>query len=231
MRRRILTPLVLAFVTAVAAQSPVGPKTQVGVTVIKFDWSKLTYRPGWDEPRNPASNQELENPRNDPSRDADTGQLPVGTVPFTRASDRAWERKRPRAPTENQSSAEGHASPTQKLAEYTYQVRIKNVSGKTIEAVDWEYLFLDPDAGSEFAQHRFQSIRRAEPGKSLTLTGISFAPPTRILNARHNDNTKPLEESVVIRCVVYSDGTADWRAAGSEGDCDSLRKSALVRPK
>lgn len=232
MRRRFLTSLVLAFAVGLSAQSSVEPDTPVGVSVLKFNWHKLTYREGWDAPQDPASSHELD-PRNDSSRDLGLSQFPtaVGTVPYTRASDRTWERKRPRAATENQSSAGDQAAHKDKVEEYTYQVRIKNVSGKTIEAVDWEYLFLDPGAGSEFARHRFQSFRRAEPGKSLTLVGTSFAPPTRVLNARQDNKTKPQEENLVIRCVLYSDGTAGWRTAGTEGDCESIRKSARMRQK
>ena len=232
MRRRFSTSLVLAFAVGLSAQSPIEPDTPAGVSVLKFNWHKLTYREGWDAPQDPATSHELD-PRNDSSRDSGPGQVPtaVGTVPYTRASDRTWERKRPRATTENQSTVGDQSTRSGKLEEYTYQVRIKNLSGKTIEAVDWEYLFLDSGTRSEFARHRFQSFRRAETGKSLTLVGTSFAPPTRVLNARHDNKNKSLEESLVIRCVLYSDGTAGWRTTGTEGDCESIRKSARSRQK
>lgn len=230
---RRLTPLVLAFAVAVSAQSPVEPDKQVGVSVLKFNWHKVIYGPGWDAPRDPATSQELD-PRNDSTRDSSGRPVatPMGNVPLTRMADRAGERKRVRETSGNQTSAEEHLAPGRTVDKYTYEALIKNVGSKTIEAVDWEYLFLDPNLGGELARHRFQSFHRAQPGKSLTVTGTSYAPPTRVLSASGQDNkSKPLVESVVIRCVVYSDGTAGWRTAGTEGDCDSIRESARMRQK
>src|SRR5437660_970552 len=232
MRRRTLTPLVLAFAVAVSAQSPAEPDKQVGVSVLKFNWHKLTYGPSWDAPRDPATSQALD-PRNDSRRDLSGSSVatPMGNVPVTRAADRAGERKRVSETSGNQTSAEEQLAPSRTLDKYTYEARIKNVGSKTIEAVDWEYLFLDPNPGSELARHRFQSFRRAAAGTSLTLTASSYAPPSRVVSAARNKNSKPFKESVVIKCVLYSDGTAGWRAAGTEEDCESIRKSARLRRK
>ena len=120
------------------------------------------------------------------------------------------------------------SGPKQRREEYSYQVQLRNDGEATIAAVDWEYLFLDGLTGREMARHRFQSFRRAKPGKSLTLSGTSAAPPTRVVNAAAARGGKSsfFEERIVVRCVAYADGSVRWRAGGGEADCADIKKAA-----
>lgn len=77
------------------------------------------------------------------------------------------------------------------------------------------------------ARHRFQSFRRAKPGKSLTLSVILASPPTRFVNASaaRGGGSSLFEGRIVVRCVDYSDGTVRWRDGGGEADCADIESA------
>lgn len=233
MKRRIFSPLLLLFfATAASAQSPSAPAAPGGVSVVKFSWYGTIYRQGWDSSANSADNETMEDPRSSPMQDPGVSRLPRPSgapVNIGRNRERAVQSRDPLSGAE-QSTSGGPSSPRQRVEEYTYQVQIKNEGAATIEAVEWEYLFLDAGTGGELARHRFQTFRRARPGKSLTLSATSNAPPARVVNASARDaGRKPFDERVVVRCVAYSDGTLRWREGGSARDCDEMRKASQAR--
>jgi hypothetical protein len=229
MKRHVFSPLLLlCVVAAYAAQMPATADAPAGVSVVKFNWRNLTYRPGWDNPTVSADSQTLEDPR--PILSQDTGGSRIAT-PNGSSSTRPRERM-----GENKGSTRGSATDDASMPssasnarreEYVYQLEIRNAGEGTIEAVDWDYVFLDASTGGELARHRFQTIRRARPGKSLTLVGTSATPPTRVISAAAlGGKRKFFDERVVVRCVAYSDGTVRWRARGAESDCAELKAVA-----
>lgn len=238
MKRHIfspLLPLLLAVPFAAAAQTPAPAEAPSGVSVLKYNWRNATYRPGWDSSGMSAADQGVEDLRTPGSHDMGTPRVaaPMQST-IGRQRDRAEERVAAGASTEGRR--EEHAiskpsGPKGRKEEYTYEVQIKNAGEATIEAVEWEYLFLDGLTGGEMARHRFQSFRRAKPGKSLTLSGTSASPPTRVVNAAaaRGGKSNLFEERIVVRCVAYSDGTVRWRDGGGEADCADI-KSAAARP-
>ena len=239
MKRRTFSPLLLLLLAALlaapfaaSAQTPAPAEAPAGVSVLKYNWRNATYRPGWDSSGMSAADQGVEDLRTSGSHDLGTPRVasPI-PAPSGRQRDRVEDRAAAGASTEGRR--EEHAvskpsGPRGRREEYTYQVQIKNGGEVTIEAVDWEYLFLDSLTGGEMARHRFQTFRRAKPGKSLTLSGTSAAPPTRVVNAAaaRKGTDKLFEERIVVRCVAYSDGTVRWRDGGGEADCAGIKAAA-----
>lgn len=235
MKRRIfspLLPLLLAAPFAASAQTPAPAEAPAGVSVLKYNWRNATYRPGWDSSGMSAADQGVEDLRTSGSHDLGTPRVatPISS-PAGRQRERVEDRVAAGASTEGRReelTPNKPSGPKGRREEYTYQVQIRNAGEATIEAVDWEYLFLDSLTGGEMARHRFQTFRRAKPGKSLTLLGTSAAPPTRVVNASaaRNGMDKLLEERIVVRCVAYSDGTVRWRDGGGEADCADIKAAA-----
>jgi hypothetical protein len=227
MKRHIFSPLLLLCVAAAyAAQSPAVSDAPAGVAVEKFNWRNTTYRPGWDNSSVSADSQSLEDLRTLPSQDLGVSRTPTPNgMPPTRPRERTTESGNSTKSRVSDVSAASPSLSKQRKEEYAYQVQIRNAGEATIEAVDWEYLFLDTATGDELARHRFQTFRRARPGKSVTLVGASGAPPTRVISAASlGGKRKFFEERIVVRCVAYSDGTVRWRAGGAESDCDEIKK-------
>ena len=223
MNLRVVTPLLLVCIITLQGQSPAPPTVPAGVAVLKFSWHDLSYRAAWDEPRNSASNQGMEDTPV-ATRDPDSIKIPLpnGTV-APRIRERMGETKQPRS-SDAQLPSDVRPAKGRDLPRYLYEVRVKNIGEGTIEAVEWDYVFVDAVQRTVLARHRFQTFRRFGPGKSLTISGVSLAPPTRVITSRESNNkTEALEERVVIRCVAYSDGTVRWFASGSEKDCDAIR--------
>ena len=236
MKRHIFSPLplllLLASPFAASAQSPAPSEAPAGVSVVKYNWRNASYRPGWDSGGMSATDQGVEDLRTPGSHDLGTPRVatPISSS-VGRTRDRVEDRVAAGAQTEGrrEEHVPGRPSdPKGRKEEYTYQVQIKNAGEATIEAVEWEYLFLDGLTGKEMARHRFQNFRRAKPGKSLTLSGTSAAPPTRVVNAAaaRDGRDSLFEERVVVRCVAYSDGTVRWRDGGGEADCADIKAAA-----
>jgi hypothetical protein len=229
MKRHIFSPLLLLCLAAgAAAQLPAATSDAPdGVAVLKFNWRNVTYRPGWDVSNVSADSHSLEDLRTLPSQDLGISRMPAPVGVSTRRPRERPEHPTSSSPPQAPITASAPSGPPGRREEYSYQAQIRNAGEATIEAVDWEYVFLDATTGSEMARHRFQTFHRARPGKSLTLVGTSAAPPTRIVNAASQGGKRSaFEERVVVRCVAYSDGSVRWRAGGAEGDCDAIKTAA-----
>jgi hypothetical protein len=93
------------------------------------------------------------------------------------------------------------------VKEYVYRVTIQNNSSKTITAIVWDYVFIDPDTQKEMARHAFQSNERILPGKKRSLIGSTTSPQTQVINAKaaEQNSRRPLEEKVIVRSILYLD--------------------------
>ena len=112
---------------------------------------------------------------------------------------------------------------------YVYSLKIRN-SGKQIEGVAWDYLFLDPLNHAELGSHQFVSYTKIPGDKAVTLQGQLRTPPIRVV--RTSESSKPphprLLERAVIQCVLYADDTV-WRDSNARaGVCEFLRNRKPV---
>jgi hypothetical protein len=114
---------------------------------------------------------------------------------------------------------------------YQYSVTVKNEGSRTIKAVMWEYVFLDPTTRKELGSHRFQTSGKIHPDKKSTLNGWASSPPTRIVSAAalEKNAKKPYEEHIVIRCVAFTDGSFWLDSATDLSHCDQKRNPLTKR--
>jgi|ERR1043165_6843907 hypothetical protein len=211
--------LIVNFILFALPQNPVSSETPDTLVVVKASWEKQSFRPGWDEAQNSAS--DTPGATSTSAAPPDSVLNSNGTQGPPPTTPRGPERREPRnnrpdpRVTESVSAVSG---PTDRVNKYLYQIKVLNSGSKTVAAIDWEYQFSTGDL--EPSRHRFQSFKNIKPDSSSTLTGTSAVPPTRIINA---SKTSDLSSRVVVHCVLYSDGTASWRAGRSEADCQPIR--------
>jgi hypothetical protein len=114
---------------------------------------------------------------------------------------------------------------------YVYSVKIKNEGKKAITGVAWEYLVTDPADNSELSRHRFWTWEKVGSTKSKTLEGRSPSPPSNIVSVAglQKDKRSPYLEKVILKCVMYSDGTTWTSAESTEHDCQRLKRGPYRR--
>jgi hypothetical protein len=93
------------------------------------------------------------------------------------------------------------------IKEYVYKVTIQNNSSKTITAIGWDYVFIDPATQREVSRHAFQSNERILPGKKRGLLGSTTSPQTQVINvkAAEQNSSRAFEEKVIVRSILYLD--------------------------
>lgn len=96
--------------------------------------------------------------------------------------------------------------------QFVYQVKIRNAGEKQIVALDWEYIFIDPETEKIIARHAFHSQTRIQPHKSKTLSEISASPPTDVIDIRmlYKNPAGQFIERIVVNSVIFLDGSV-WR--------------------
>lgn len=88
---------------------------------------------------------------------------------------------------------------------YTAKVSLKNLSAKTIKAVEWNYVFVDPESSKELKRYKFQSKQQIQPNESQTLTKDIFFSLKE--NTRHLNIGK---QKILLARIEYTDGST-WR--------------------
>lgn len=108
---------------------------------------------------------------------------------------------------------------------FVYSIEIQNDGGKPIKAIRWNYIIFDSKTNEELGTHEFESFEKIGRNKARALSARSRLSPTRIVPVQVTDKSATTEQ-VVIKCVLYEDGTL-WQASGmTEPVCDALRKRA-----
>jgi hypothetical protein len=110
---------------------------------------------------------------------------------------------------------------------YIYSLEIQNDSNKPIKAVRWDYIIFDTKTNEELGTHEFESFEKVGPNKSKSLSAKSRLTPTRIVPVQVSDKSATTEQ-VVIKCVVYEDGSL-WQGGMTDPVCEALRKRAAAR--
>lgn len=92
---------------------------------------------------------------------------------------------------------------------FVYKASVKNLGTKTIKALDWDYVFLEPGTEHEIGRHEFTSDEKISPGKTKEMQVFIKAPPTRTISVYSlgKDEQQSIEGRVVIVRIEYSDGT------------------------
>jgi hypothetical protein len=108
---------------------------------------------------------------------------------------------------------------------YVYSLKFKN-SGKPIEGLAWDYLFLAPNTNTEIGRHQFVSYRTVSTGKAVTLQAQLRSPPIRVFRPSESTQTShpKFRERAVVQCVLYADDTMWKRSDARDGVCEFLKQ-------
>lgn len=203
MRVMILALLIVWTATVSNAHSTATAQIPPDVVILKFSWSK--ERTGWE--RDPFSGP-IEN--YDEMRARARNERRIEDAKRGGNSAEVDKIKR-----EVQADAANIAAGRQKAPPryaFMYKVSIKNTGTKTIRAIDWDYVFFDPDTQNEIGRHQFTSEGKISPGKNRDLDVFSRQPPTTTISV-YELNSKErttLTERVILMRISFSDGSV-WQ--------------------
>ena len=108
---------------------------------------------------------------------------------------------------------------------FLYSVELKNDGSKAIKAVLWNYLIIDGTTNEELGRHEFVSFEKVGSNAARALTVRSRLSPSRIVTVQGSQpSTTTVVERVILKCVVYDDGTL-WEQPGTTTqNCEPLRR-------
>ena len=110
---------------------------------------------------------------------------------------------------------------------FLYSMELKNDGSKAIKAVLWDYLIVDGATSEELGRHEFVSFEKVGSNAARALTVRSRLSPSRIVTVQGSQpSTTTVLERVILKCVVYDDGTL-WEQPGTTTqNCEPLRRRA-----
>lgn len=194
-----------------------GAKTNSGVEILKLKWEKQARLPRNFDPSVIPTNDTF---RTMESRTAVPGstQAPYGDE--TRRD--AAARSAALAPVDYFPNA-----PARMPIFYVYSLTIRNNGTKTIQAVAWDYVFLNAGSQTVVGNHHLLSYATVKTSQSATLKGTERTRPITIVSATNvksrTASARPLERAIV-HCVLYDDGTT-WRNPAGDSACELLKKN------
>lgn len=116
------------------------------------------------------------------------------------------------------ATATGSARPL-----FVYSLELLNGGNKPIKAIRWQYLFVESSTSNELGSHDFENFERLGTNKAKLLTARSRVSPSKILPIQVTEKAT-VTEKVMLRCVLYEDGTL-WRHRDSTiPECDAMRR-------
>ena len=196
---------------------------QANLEILKLHWQKEVHLPRNFDPSVISTGSTFNDPASRISTQPSASTLSEAT----------------RSATRNQSMAAGSndpfpLAPGRLPVFYVYTLQLRNTDLKPIDAIAWDYVFIDTQTNGEFGRHQFLSYERAAPGKVVTFRGQLRSPPIRIAQAAGTPKeSHKLLERAIIQCVLYADETT-WRNPQSPVDTCTLLKngrSALKRKR
>jgi hypothetical protein len=110
---------------------------------------------------------------------------------------------------------------------FQYSVEVANDGNKPIKAILWDYIITDSSNNEELGHHNFVSFEKVGRNSVKALRVRSRVSPSRVVTVQ---NTPPpgnstVVERVILRCVIYDDGTL-WQQPGTNENCEALQKRA-----
>jgi hypothetical protein len=88
---------------------------------------------------------------------------------------------------------------------YTARVSLKNLATKTIKAVEWNYVFVDPDSEKELKRYKLLSKQQILPAAAQTLAKDIF-----FKLKEDTSHLKNGRQKVLLARIEYTDGSS-WR--------------------
>jgi hypothetical protein len=155
----------------------------------------------------------------------------VGPAPAMTAANKNFERQRrgnasagERDP--NADSLDGRSAALERAVQdsraprpvdgFAYRLRVQNPGSKTINAIFWEYEFIDPANPNAMARRQFVCGVHIKSGKEKEIQAFSVSGPSDVIHVEtlaKKSKTSFMEKGVINR-VEYGDGSAwqrkDW---------------------
>jgi hypothetical protein len=102
---------------------------------------------------------------------------------------------------------------------FEYNVKLQNLSSKTITAIIWEYQFKESLNPSNVTGRQFLCGVGIKPSKAQDFRVLTSQGPSDVVSAASlSQNSKALfQESVVINFIEYSDGSV-WQRSGWDSE-------------
>jgi len=89
---------------------------------------------------------------------------------------------------------------------YRYSVELQNLADKKVQAVEWDYVFVEAGTGKELRRHSFRSDVGIGVGKRKKVVVESAAGPHGVVDVNVLSGESSGEQ-VEIKRVIYGDGT------------------------
>jgi hypothetical protein len=191
-----------------------------GVEIIKIHWERQVRLPRNFDPSVIPTNNSFP----DPASRASAPPPPTdGTSARRVALANAGASGAPAGPESQFPDAPAHLP-----VFYVYSMEIRNAGPARVEAVAWDYLFLDAKTNAVLGAHHLFNYDKVQPGHSATLRAAQRIRPIPVVNAQNEADAKDpkgrrLAERAVIRCVIYEDKTAWKNPADPEDVCGALK--------
>lgn len=193
--------IVIVLILFASASSVMAQENSSGVVVLKCSWHKERIRPrpsvaplaSQDElVQQSQRQQQLAIARNTNNRGR-AGRIEDQISNHQKATNKATQPELPR---------DG----------YRYNLKLRNDGLKTIQSIDWDYLFIDPTDERELARHQFTSDETIKPGKTKDLSVLYLIPPVKTVSAallNEKSKTAMVQRAEIIR-LQFSDGSS-WQ--------------------
>lgn len=196
---RFLYPFVLLCLLAASVFAQDSPATQSdgpNITVVEKKWRTEYHNPALDkDPIKVMKEREQDDRRR---KDIDrTNQILI---------DRGMPGNQSTVPLPSRDGKKSDGI----TVTYIYELKVTNTGQKTIQSLNWEYVFSELGTERELGRRRFETKISISPGKTKNLMMRSPFPPTGAVSARE----EKYSEKVVVQSVSYSDGTA-WQSSSN----------------
>jgi hypothetical protein len=215
MRTLMVALLVIVSPLLVSAQTTQHTQDPADLLVINYGWNKYVRPLDWDRPvfvdraRMQAESEQREERTHQQRAAERTGGGILTQNKPTLAADR-----RTQSANTQEIEVPSREDPSH---QYIYTATVRNTGTKTIKAIAWSYVFLDPVDQKEISSRSFISKKEIPPGKDKKLTIPTSVPPTKVVaaGAKDKDGERRLTERVLIVGIQYSDGTS-WQRPPDE---------------
>lgn len=203
MKYLCLILFLVSSATVAVAQTPVPTNDASSLEVVKFSWSK--DRIGWENDpfRGPIENfDEMRARTRNEKRITDSKRGGSGSP----------DKLQRDASADAANIAAQHKTTSSRYV-FSYRTTVRNNSGKTIVAIDWDYVFLDKISNEQVGRHEFTSEEKIGPGKSKELIVQLRKPPSQTISitSLNKNEFESLNGHIQIVRIQYSDGSS-WEA-------------------
>lgn len=202
---RVLLPILLTSVTAMA-QSPAQPADSAPLLLLKLEAR-------YQQPRH-SSPHALELspiPSTDWASLRDRQMLYSTNIPISLPARSDGTKSTPQAltsePTPAFNPSSGITTPGALKARLAYSafLTVKNLSGKVIKSVEWEYLLVDPGNQQQLQRNKLLTKKEIKPGATAVLTERVKLP-----RGRSSEPHNLVDQRALLKRIEYTDGSV-WQ--------------------